>query len=127
VHQAHQARTSRMAPGAGGSSKAGGGQKKKAGLRRGSRNRAGGVPASKFEMPDLDELFDLMPQDKAKAGCIQLSLRFAALAHFNFEWHDCPNLTTLGEIKCDARGHRHDRPGVCDVVECARVLYGQTV
>eukprot|EP00227_Mantoniella_beaufortii_P011904 CAMPEP_0197585302 /NCGR_PEP_ID=MMETSP1326-20131121/7644_1 /TAXON_ID=1155430 /ORGANISM="Genus nov. species nov., Strain RCC2288" /LENGTH=164 /DNA_ID=CAMNT_0043149783 /DNA_START=208 /DNA_END=699 /DNA_ORIENTATION=+ len=75
----------------------GGGKKKKKGGAKG--------PVSTFEMPSFDEIFALVPQQQVEF--VDLSLRFASLAHLDFEWHGCPTLVSLGAIKASIRA-RHN-------------------
>lgn len=80
--------------------KKGGGKKRKGGKTKGAK-----AVVSMFEMPDMAEIFGLMPQQRVEF--VNLSLRFASLAHLDFEWHACPTLVSIGTIKESIRS-RHN-------------------
>jgi hypothetical protein len=77
---------------------------KKGGAKKKGK-KGGGAPVSTFEMPDMAELFSMMPRQKVEF--VNLSLRFASLAHLDFEWKACPTLVSIGAIKESIRS-RHN-------------------
>lgn len=81
--------------------KKGGGKK---GGKKGKKGKKGAF-VSDFVMPPLDEIYSFMKREEH--AFVHLSLRFASLAHLDFEWPMCPTAVSIGGIK-EAIRRRHN-------------------